>query len=222
MKTVICILLLLLVMVLGGQAATLDDLVQSIRDKGVYFDAERFPEAVLFRMFNEHLISIVTMARTNQADVIIQMTEDSFVFLLPSDFYLINAVILNADPDEPIGTENYPAALKYVPPNQFGKSGTYSSGRPEHYTIWDDSIKFHAPSATGNDSLFLMYFALPTAMTTGSDAVDVPDAYLHLLKEYVRAECLDRIVPGGPGRQETGIHLKMIEETLLGRPEDEK
>lgn len=221
-KFIFAAILILILVNVNAYPETLADLHQSIYTKGIYIDQHRFPTTVLTRFFNEYLIELVCQARTNESDATIELTADSTVFEMPSDFYLIEAVLLNPDPDFALSSTNKWEAMKFIPRRDFGKSGTYKSGRPEQYSIWNDSIRFETPSEDGEDTVIVSYFRYPRVLVDDTNTVDIPDNYLHLLKEYVRLECLFRIKPGGPGYQMLKEDVRALELRILGRPEDER
>jgi hypothetical protein len=203
-------------------ADTLGGIVQVVRNRGVYFDKTRFPDSVLFGFANTSQRLIGTIGRTKQASVSYALTA-TYSYVLPSDFYLFHAAILNADPELEPGTEgNQPTRLDYVPIEQYGTIFNYASGRPEQVSVWGDSLILNAYPQTDYDSVTVRYFATPAAVAAAGDTLDLPDAHLPLLEDAIVFLMVDRITFPGRSDRDSALRLTgFLEERLMGRPADE-
>jgi hypothetical protein len=222
MNRLLFIILLPLILLGGAKAESLGQVIQSVYNRGVYFDQDRFDTVVIMDFANDTQELIATIGKTNQAETTIVLGDD-LSYALPSDFYLIHSVIINADPtldsDSPRRRRK---SLKYVPYEDFGNSYAVGSDRPADYSIWADSVKLHKGSDTGEDSLFVGYFRHATAMTDTADAVDLPQAYIAMLKDIVIQMCLNRITfPNQSPKEEALTLTAMVTEALLGRRGDQ-
>ena len=193
----------------GGQVA------QSIYNRGVYFDEVRFDTLVLVDFINDAQALIAAIGRTNQAETTIVVSSPQ-TYALPSDFYQVQTVLLNADPAAVADPRR--TSLKYVPTEMFGRLFTVKTSRPTQYSIWADSLWVDVGSVTDEDTVFVFYFARPTELSDTSSTVDLPQQHIPLLKEIVRQMCLERIeYPAGAPEEKAFAIVKMIETALLGR-----
>jgi hypothetical protein len=217
----IILILVICIIIPPAQATSLGEILQSIYNRGLYFDADRFDTAVIRDFTNDAQTLIATIGNTNQAwQRIIPGT--SYAYALDSDFYSIHVVVLNADPlGSPVDPGNVPSRLEYVPFDQLGTTYSPEQTRPSKYAIWQDSIRLDRKSPTGIDTVSVYYFALPTPVTDTGDTIDIPDAYIPLLKEIVVQMCLERITfPERSPREEALALTKLVQEALLGREAD--
>lgn len=221
-------LLFLMIIIVGtmlasmARADTLGVVITSIRNRGVYFDSERFPDTVLRDFANDAQMLIATIGKTKQSDTSIALVGTGFSYALPSDFYLAWAAIINANPDLDLDDNNRPYYLDYVPSEKYGWSAPTGEGRPTAFTVWSDSLFTDVVSASEIDTIALKYFALPTAMTGVGSDIDLPAAYIPLLKDAVQYMCVNRIVfPGRTDKQETLQLAGFLTQAILGRKQDE-
>jgi hypothetical protein len=204
------------------RADSLGGVIASIQNRGRHFDTERFPDSVLKDFANDAQTLIATLGKTNQAESTYVLGA-GYKYPLPSDFCLVWGAILNGDPTPADGAppENRPYFLNYVPPEKYGSMAFPGTDRPSTFTVWGDSLLFDVPSYTETDTVTLNYFALPTAMVADSSAVDLPAAFVPLLKDAVEYMCINRIVfPGRADRQEAITLSNFITQAILGRKPD--
>jgi len=217
------ILLVALLMVSSVQAGTsLSELIQSIRDMGIYFDQTRYPDSLLKRVGNDIQTAIATKERCiEKADTLATM-EDTMAFDLPADYYLINTVLLGPIPNQGLDEKNRWRALKYVPSELWNKDYTASSGRPTSFTRWGRTLEVDLASPTGDDTLIVRYWALPNPMDTAGDTLDLPAEWGMVVKEYMKIYCRDRIYVTSDAKPSVADDQNRLSELLLGRPADEK
>jgi hypothetical protein len=204
------------------EAATVAQEIKEVFGCSVALDSARFPDSVMIPFVNDAQTSIATMGRTKERQTTFVLTTGQFAYPLPSDFYVVEAVIINRDwagKDEP---DNHAFALQIVPRRELGKSGMPPAMRPSQVSKWNDSLVFDKDTKNDLDTITVDYFARPVILDAVTDTIDLPDVYLPLLKDYVLAKCYDRIQLQGPPRTDTEARIKMQEQTLLGRPADEK
>lgn len=201
-------------------AETVDDIQKSIRNRGVYFDATRFPDSVLRDFTNDAQTLIATIGKTKQAETTI-VCGSGYSYPLPADYFLFWALILNADPAQEYTASNPPHYLDYVPPERYGKVAFVGTDRPSAFTVWGDSLLLNIPSYRESDTVSFKYLALPLALTDDTSTVDLPGAYVPLLKDAVQFLCIDRITYPGRTNRESVLQLSQyLTEAILGRKGD--
>ncbi len=225
MKKLLLVLSAVLVLVhviVAPRAATVAEKMTEVKGGSLAFNDARLPDSVLLWFFNDAQTMIATVGRTNEAETTFVLADTALAYVLPSDFYVLEAVIINPDPRAEGTTPAYPSALQVVPRRELGKGVVMSPKRPSQVSKWKDSLIFDRASESGLDTVTVDYFAYPVQLATVTDTIDLPEAYLPLLKDYVMVKCYDRIELTGPARTETEARIKLLEQTLLGRPADEK
>jgi hypothetical protein len=201
-------------------SATVADVSESIHNRGVYFDSVRFPDSVLRDFTNDAQTLIATIGKTKQAETTI-VCGAGYSYPLPGDYFLHWAAILNADPAKEYDASNPPHYLDYIPPEKYGHVAFIGSDRPASFTVWGDSLLLNIPSYSENDTVSFKYLAEPTALTTDSSTIDLPDAFIPLLKDAVQFMCVDRITYPGRADAERVLQLTgFLNQAILGRPAD--
>lgn len=222
MKKLIIILVPLL-LAAAVRAETLGGLIDMVHNRGIYFDYDRFDTTTVKEFANDAAELIATLGRTNQSQSTIVLTQDILAFALPSDYLFPGTAILSADPDgDPDGENHTRRRLNYVPIDQYGTKFAAGTGRPEQFSIWNDSLILERPSLTGSDTVWFFYFSTPTTMSADTSTVDLPDTYLPILREVLVQMCMERITAPSRSPREEGLALlQMIKEALLGREADQ-
>lgn len=219
----LAVILALVLMVSSAQAGTsLESLIQTIRDMGVYFDQTRYPDSLIKRVANDIQTAIATRERCNQDDTTIATMSTNRAFTLPARAYLVNSVWLGPIPDQGLEEGNRWRALKYVPPELWNKEYVGGSGRPTSFTRWDRAVEVDLTSPTGDDTLVIRFYALPTAMADGSDTLELPAEWVPVVKEYMKIYLRDRVYVTSDAKPSVADDQNRLSELLLGRPADEK
>lgn len=221
-RLMVAIIVLICIATDQSQAATVNDVIASLRQRGVYFDTVRFSPTVVLGITNDVQSMVNSLARPNQAETTYVLT-DALKYRLPGRYMLPSAAILNPNPTDPVSYKNTATALKWIPPDEWGKDAGVEASRAQNWTIWKDSLKLNVGvSETAADTVTFEYFRLPVTLDSVIDTVDLPERFLPLLKEYVVYYCMLRVAFTLPGREDTEARLKLFESQLLGRPADEK
>jgi len=205
----------------SGRAETLNEVIQSIYHRGVYFDTSRFTTPVLLDLANQAQELIATVAQSNEADTVIELGA-AITYTLPADFYLVKAVLLNGSPQvdegDPFNTEQ---ALQYVPIEDYGSTARPQSGRPQAWSIWNGKIRLNRTTYTNADTITVCYIATPTAMADTGDSVDLPGGYLPLFREVLIQMCKDYITMTPASDQKALSLIAVVRDYIQGRPADE-
>jgi hypothetical protein len=204
-----------------AQAEMVLDVQNSIYHRGVYFDADRFPDSVLLDFINDAQTLIATISKTKQAETT-YVCGAGYKYPLPSDYYLFWGAILNANPNPVTGEPTpVPYYLDYVPPEKYGSVAFQGDDRPSSYTVWGDSLLLNRPSYSETDTITFYYLAEPTVLTEDSSVIDLPSAFIPLLKDAVEYMCINRITYPGRSEREAVLQLTgYLNEAILGRPKD--
>lgn len=225
MKKLIIITVLLLLAQAVAAEVTLSELIQGIRDGRVNLDYTRFSDTLLKRLFNDEQEVIATEFRAIEAETTLVLTMNTYEYSLPSDLYLAWTATLNPDPNKPLGSDNRPFALKYVPAEDKGTAFSFSTGRPGQFSIWNNKIIFDmAPTVNNRDTVTLGYFSHATDMIAGDSTMSLPDQFKALLIDRVILRCFDRVLLDVSDNDRVRIEaaISKHEERLLGRPPDER
>lgn len=214
------VLIMTLALFCNAEAETLQDIIDDSHNRAVWLDYQRFPDSILTDFINDRQRTISIIGTTNQKLVTWVPGVDTSKFLIPSDFYLLEAVELNADPQEAIGGTNFQKGLKFVPKRDLGKYYTRERVRPTTFSIWGDTLYLNRATWTGFDTLHISYFAYARDMIHADSVVDLPDAYISLLKDYVLVRCLFRVSIAVPDTLDRSVAFQ--EAILLGRSRDER
>jgi len=217
MKSMTC-RLVLAALLLAAQAGadTAGDIVASVYDKGLYFDADRFDTATLLGFIDDGVSIIGTVGQTNEAQTAIVLGS-GYRYALPSDFFVATMAVLNADLAQTTGLPQ-PSMLPQVSPAEYTEHWSPSTGRPRHFMVWNDSVWFDLASYTQADTVTLLYYALPGAIDAVGDTIDLPAEFVPLLKDVVVQMCLWRIEYPDKSPEDRALSLTaLIREALEKR-----
>jgi hypothetical protein len=206
-----------------AKSETVAQLISSVRQRSVLIDQTRFPDTTVMNFTNDELIRLTVIGQTLQKETTYVVSSTNRSYRLPVKFYLPLAAILNGNPNGKPEEAVQRIRLQYVPLALTGAVFTVkSTGRPTQFSQWGDSLLLNATSETGSDTVWLDYFAYPKRLTATTDTVQIPDAFLPLLKDRVLLTCYGRMVATPPNQSQIEKEIIDLETKLLGRPTDDR
>lgn len=195
------------------------DLIDKVRQRAIWIDINRFPNGVLLDFINTRQVTLGTLGKTKERDSIYALATGIRKHGLPGDFFLIEAVERNPDPQQASGGTNTHKIIDFVPRRELGRRFVADENRPAAYSIWNDSLWLNRASDTGFDTLDLIFFAYPTPLADSSDDIDLPTKFLPLLEDYLIKMCFDRVNISIPDTLNRSIQF--LENQLFSRSRDE-
>ena len=224
MKRIMCALILVVMAAASARAGhPIDSAIAAIRNTGVWIDKRRCPDTTIFLLGNRVAKDISLEALSNEKMLTYPCSSGVWKMALPSNFYRAKAVLINPMPDQEESSVNKRYVLTYCTPEEFGKIVTYTTARPELWTVFADTLMIApAPTLDDQDTLLIQFYATAETPDSMADTVDLPDRYMGLWEERVKLLIMERIEYVGPSREASKVREAELESTLLGRPSDEE
>ena len=174
-------------MTIGPTTKTVQNVIDHVKRQFGDESGVQVTDADIIRWINTGQVEILNKNPILKARAATSTVSGQYEYTLPTDILRIQSIMYNGSP---IRYMSFQEAQEYVVNNDPLRT---KSGSPTVWFEWAGALNlFPTPDVSSDDALVIYYVKVPTAVTTGTDLLSVPDTYYNAMLHYVMEQAYEQ------------------------------